>query len=117
LEIGTGKPGGPGCRTLASLKVFNTLPLKAPNAFTPNGDGLNDTWKLVGILKYAKVSVRVFNRWGAQVFQDLEGYKVPWDGTYNGSVLPAGTYYYLLELSGSPDNTDQTISGPLTIIQ
>jgi gliding motility-associated-like protein len=116
LEIGTGKPGGPGCRTLASLKVFNTLPLKAPNAFTPNGDGLNDTWKLVGILKYAKVSVRVFNRWGAQVFQDLEGYKVPWDGTYNGSVLPAGTYYYLLELSGSPDNTDQTISGPLTIV-
>jgi hypothetical protein len=51
------------------------------------------------------------------VFQDLEGYKVPWDGSYNGSVLPAGTYYYLLELSGSPDNTDQTISGPLTIIQ
>ncbi|HAR19861.1 MAG TPA: hypothetical protein DCR46_04320, partial [Cytophagales bacterium] len=46
--------------------------------------------------------------WGSQVFQDIEGYKVPWDGSYNGLALPAGTYYYQLELSGSPDHTDQT---------
>jgi gliding motility-associated-like protein len=116
VTVRNGEVGGIGCESNASVRVLNMLPLKTPNAFTPNGDGLNDTWKVEGLLKYAKVSLRVFNRWGAQVFQDLEGYKVPWDGTYNGSVLPAGTYYYLLELSGSPDNTDQTISGPLTIV-
>ena len=112
----TGNGVGAGCVTEARVRVLHILPLKTPNAFTPNGDGLNDTWKIEGLFKYAKVSVRVFNRWGAQVFQDIEGYKVPWDGSYNGLALPAGTYYYQLELSGSPDHTDQTVTGPLTIV-
>lgn len=68
-----------------------------PNAFTPNGDGVNDKWDIKFLDEYGSCRVNVFNRWGLIVYSSI-GYSVPWDGTYKGSALPSGTYYYIITL-------------------
>jgi gliding motility-associated-like protein len=116
LSVSTG-PKTLGCTTERSILVINSLPLNIPNAFSPNGDGVNDTWVINGLNKYTSVTVSVFNRWGNRVFYDNSGYKEPFDGTINGVSLATGTYYAILELKGSPDNTDQNVTRSLTIVR
>lgn len=80
-----------------------------PEAFSPNGDGINDSFVIPGIEGYPGNSLLIFNRWGARMFQG-EGYdnrSVVWDGTspeglYDGQA-PAGTYYYILDLGAGGD--------------
>ncbi|MEK6478237.1 tandem-95 repeat protein, partial [Catalinimonas sp. 4WD22] len=74
------------------------LPLSIPTAFTPNGDGPNDNWIITNIETYESQVVEVYDRYGKQVFFS-EGYQRPWDGSRNGQLLPAGTYYYLIKLN------------------
>lgn len=71
------------------------------NGISPNGDGLNDTWKILGIEQFPASEVRVFNRWGNQVYEK-QGYNNAdgWDGTWNGKALPDGTYFYVILLGG-----------------
>jgi gliding motility-associated-like protein len=66
-----------------------------PNAFTPNGDGVNDVWKIEYLDSYPGVNVNVYNRFGIKVFGSI-GYLKPWDGSLNGQILPVGTYYYVI---------------------
>ncbi len=83
-----------------------------PNSFSPNGDDINDTWKIRNIELYPSVQLRVFNRWGVNVFENT-GYERPWDGMFQGRQLEPGTYYYIIDLKdGSPLYT-----GPLSILQ
>ncbi|WP_175538912.1 gliding motility-associated C-terminal domain-containing protein [Mucilaginibacter polytrichastri] len=77
------------------VRVYQQLTI--PNAFSPNGDGTNDKWDIKNIETYPNALVRVFNRYGQQVFQS-RGYGIPWDGTFNGALLPVGTYYYIIDL-------------------
>ena len=76
--------------------------VEIPEAFSPNGDNINDTFEVLNIEFYQKVSLHVYNRWGNLVYKS-DNYKNDWDGTSNvsmaiGSKLPDGTYYYLLEI-------------------
>lgn len=66
-----------------------------PNAFTPNGDGNNDTFgpKADGVIEY---QMQVFNRWGKQIFG---GNNQNWDGTYQNQPCPSGVYIYQLSLT------------------
>lgn len=105
------------CPRLAVYKVINTVPLRIPNAFSPNDDGVNEKWVIDGMLRYPDSKIKVFNRWGNAMFTDNYGYKTPWDGTHNGAPLASGTYYYVIELKGSPDGTDGTQVGSLTIVR
>jgi gliding motility-associated-like protein len=68
-----------------------------PNAFSPNGDGVNDTWNIKALTSYDNYELSVFNRYGQKVL-DTKSYSKPWDGTFNGRALPVGTYYYLIDL-------------------
>jgi gliding motility-associated-like protein len=73
-----------------------------PEAFSPNGDNINDTFEVQNIEAFQHVTLHVYNRWGNLVYKS-ENYKNDWDGTSNvsmaiGSKLPDGTYYYLLEI-------------------
>jgi len=86
--------------------------LSIPNTFTPNGDGINDTWEIKYLDYYPKSTVNIFNRWGQKVFSSI-GYPTPWDGTYKGTVLPSGTYYYIID----PKNGQTVFSGWLAIIR
>ncbi|WP_166727778.1 cadherin-like beta sandwich domain-containing protein [Mucilaginibacter gilvus] len=83
-----------------------------PNVFTPNGDGYNDTWVLANINLYPNCTVKIFNRGGQQVFNSV-GYGIAWDGTFNGRLLPADTYYYIIDLT----HGQGVRSGSVTIIR
>ncbi|MDB4229028.1 gliding motility-associated C-terminal domain-containing protein, partial [Flavobacteriaceae bacterium] len=82
-----------------------------PNAFSPDGDGINDTWTIRGGLNenYPNNQIRIFNRWGVSVYES-KGYLNDWKGNnYNSSGstssnLPVGTYFYLLDLNGDGSN-------------
>ena len=74
------------------------------NEFSPNGDGVNDLFVINCLHNYPNNKLEVYNRWGNMVYE-MRGYANDWDGTsngrsvYNGSdKLPAGTYYYVLDL-------------------
>jgi gliding motility-associated-like protein len=86
-----------GCIASDSM-VLTVVPycIKPMEAFTPNGDAVNDLWLVTngtGCLKSAKA--QVFNRYGAKVFE-ANDYKNNWNGTYQGKPLPDGTYYFII---------------------
>ena len=83
-----------------------------PNAFSPNGDGINDSWRINYLESYPGAVIEVFNRYGQIVYHSI-GYDTYWDGTYNGKTLPIGTYYYII----NPKNGRNIISGSVTIIK
>ncbi|HTD97705.1 MAG TPA: PKD domain-containing protein [Mucilaginibacter sp.] len=83
-----------------------------PNAFTPNGDGINDTWNIKYLDSYPNNTVDIYNRYGEKLYSSI-GYPAPWDGRYKGADLPAGAYYYII----NPKNGRKTIAGSVTIIR
>jgi gliding motility-associated-like protein len=93
-----------GCVDSASVTIHintvsNEITTLIPNAISPNGDGKNDVWKLPFIkLLYPQATVEIYNRWGQQIFYS-SGYEFPWDGTYNGTQVTQGTYYYIINLN------------------
>ena len=71
-----------------------------PTGFSPNGDGINDYWQIVGIDNYPNNTITIFNRLGIKVFSS-SNYKNDWNGFFNGKVVPDGTYFYELNLGGN----------------
>lgn len=101
-----------GCISTAKVHIsILKMPL-VPNTFTPNGDGINDLWNIRYLNTYISCVVDVFNRYGTKLYHSV-GYPSPWDGRANGTDLPPGTYYYIIE----PKNGRKTISGSVTIIR
>jgi gliding motility-associated-like protein len=92
-----------GCKATDDVQVKIFSKLNIPNAFTPNGDGYNDTWKIPLIENYGTdVTVQIFNRYGQVIFYS-KGYATPWDGRYNGEPLSPGAYTYLISVGkGKP---------------
>ena len=82
-----------------------------PNIITPNVDNNNDTFIIPCLANYPNNKLTVFNRWGDKVYQAAP-YMNDWQGTYNNTELPQGTYYYILVLDQA---TGQTQGGYLTI--
>jgi gliding motility-associated-like protein len=76
--------------------------INVKNAFTPNGDGINDTWFVYDqnfcLTNPGGAKVMVFNRYGSKVYESKD-YTNKWDGTYNGKALPDGTYYAVIEFT------------------
>ena len=92
------------------IRVYQRLTI--PNTFTPNSDGINDKWDIKNLFTYPECTVMVFDRYGQQVFQSY-GYSQSWDGRYHGSLVPQGTYYYLIDLhNGMP-----ALSGWLLVVR
>ena len=101
-----------GCSRSDTVRVFVLFPPVVPNAFSPNGDGINDTWKIKYLDTYPGATVDVYSRYGQLVFHS-NGYQTEWDGTINGQPLTVGTYYYII----NPKNGRAVISGSITIIR
>jgi gliding motility-associated-like protein len=77
-----------GCgsaRADVHVRILKTVTV--PNAFSPNGDGINDVWNIEELQMYTDCELVVFNRYGAEVFR-TKGYNKKWDGTVNGSHFP-----------------------------
>lgn len=87
-----------GCTDTATMRIDILEQMLVPNAFTPNGDGLNDIFKIENI-GYQGLSVfQIFNRWGQLVFETLDGTK-GWDGTFKSRPVEIGPYFYLIRLN------------------
>ena len=105
-----------GCQdTTCQDIVARIIPLlDVPNAFTPNGDGINDKVFVRGF-GITKMMWRIYNRWGQEVFQTndrLQG----WDGTYKGSIQPKEVYHFVLAVQYS-DNTKYEKKGDITLLR
>ena len=91
---------------LVVIEVECDYEIFIPEGFSPNGDGVNDTFEIIGLHRYAENRVTVFNRWGRKVF-DAANYQNDWDGrsqdalTLGNGILPEGTYFVVLDLPGT----------------
>ncbi|HTE12364.1 MAG TPA: gliding motility-associated C-terminal domain-containing protein, partial [Chitinophagaceae bacterium] len=101
-----------GCKATDEVVVKVLKQIKVPNAFSPNGDGINDTWVILYLDSYPDCTVDVYNRYGQAVFHST-GYTRPWDGRVNGQSLPVGTYYWII----NPKNGRTQVNGSVTIIR
>ncbi len=93
------------------MVLVNDMPFFIPEAFSPNGDGINDKFEIKGLSKYKTVEIEIFNRWGNTVFQSKnygagQGKTGFWDGTASQGLrtgsgpVPSGVYFYILKLDG-----------------
>ena len=103
-----------GCVSMDEIKVKVLKAPIVPNAFSPNGDGVNDSWNIKYLESYANATVTIFSRYGSIVYYSSKGYSQPWTGQANGSDLPMGTYYYIID----PKTVGRKlIAGDVTIIR
>ncbi len=101
-----------GCTATDEITVNILKPVKVPNVFSPNGDNIHDQWVITNLLDYPGCTVEVFNRYGQQVYYSV-GYSTPWNGTYRGKDIPAGAYYYVIQLQ----NGFKPLTGLVTILR
>ena len=101
-----------GCVSQDTVQVKVSPEIKMTNTFTPNGDGINDKWDIIGLIAYEQATVDIFNRYGQQVFHSL-GYPIPWNGTIGGKQVPSGVYYYLIDTHFN----GLVLSGSVTVIR
>ncbi len=92
------------------VRVFKKITI--PNVFSPNGDGINDVWRIDGLFTFPQSDITIFDRYGKQVFSS-RGYTKPWDGEYKQSPLPVGTYYYIIDLK----NGLKKLNGSVTVLR
>ncbi len=101
-----------GCKASDRVVVKVLKQIKVPNAFSPNGDGINDTWQIPYLDVYPGCSIEVYNRYGQLVFQS-KGYSKPWDGKLKNHALPFGIYYWII----NPGNGRARLNGSVTLIR
>jgi gliding motility-associated-like protein len=86
--------------------------LQITNAFSPTGDGANDTWGVSGMRVFQGVRIQIFDRGGVQVFS-TENPDVRWDGTFEGKEMPVGSYFWTIEIG----ETGEMRRGVLNLIR
>ena len=96
------------------LEVEDFITAYMPNSFTPNGDGRNDEFGLIGA-STGGYAMRIFNRWGGEVFRSDGGFET-WNGTDSkGKILPEGVYIYHFVINN--DNTQKPYTGSVTLVR
>lgn len=93
------------------INVIKDYNIHAKNIITPNGDGINDTWKIDNILPYEKSTVTIVNRYGYIVYEKT-GYDNSWDGTDGKEKVSDGTYYYIISF----DDNNKIYKGHITVL-
>lgn len=104
-----------GCVLSDYVTITVNRGLEIPNTFSPNDDGTNDTWIITGIEKYPDNSIKIYDRWGQEIYI-ANGYSKTkaWGGTTKrGRKATEGVYYYVLDLRNGSD----IIKGSITIIR
>ncbi len=107
-----------GCldTALYNLKVLYTCYIAVPTAFTPNGDGINDYLYPLSAYKAKNLEFRIFNRWGQQLFETKD-WTNRWDGTFKGSLQPAGVYVWFLNYTNIDTNQKYSLKGTSVLIR
>lgn len=105
-----------GCPQTDSVRI-NVLQqdIVLPNAFSPNGDGKNDVFRVTGRKFITVQEFKIFNRWGDEIFSTQDISK-GWDGNYKGVAQDPGVYFYLVRVS-YPNGKTQFLRGDVTLIR
>ncbi|RIY38264.1 hypothetical protein CKY20_01580 [Capnocytophaga canis] len=94
-----------GCtRTMTIEQEYFDITI--PNYFTPDGDGINDSWKPRNMENFANSNVHIYDRYGRRIktLQFVNGVLDEWDGNYNHKPVPSGDYWYIIEINRQDDN-------------
>jgi gliding motility-associated-like protein len=109
---------GDDCALIVPVKVTINPPPDIDftvNTFTPNGDGINDKFRIVTPDSYKVTHFRIYGSWGGLLF-DATDSNDGWDGTYNGKKMPVGTYYWIFEGFDTYLNKPIKKSGSITLV-
>ncbi len=112
-----------GCEGPPSMVIITIeqCTITIPTAFTPDNDGINDTWQILDLDEtYPNAEVRVYNRWGNLIFEHKASATKPynanaWDGMYNGDELPVASYYFIVDFHDTLDT--ESAKGNVSIIK
>ena len=110
-----------GCKASTEIIVDVFTRLHVPNAFTPNGDGLNDIFYILNGPPDSRIKdLSVYDRWGEKIFQVHDAPTADpafgWNGKYKGAPAPAGAYSYALVMNFA-DGTQQAFQGTILLIR
>ena len=86
-------------------EIIEFKDIEIPNFFTPDGDGINDTWYPRNIELYPNITVDIFDRY-QRLLLSFKGNQSSWDGYYKNKLLPSGDYWYLVRLNEPSDNRE-----------
>lgn len=109
-----------GYVSMKNLSGHDSLFVMVPNVFTPNGDGINDTWSIIvkgyGVTVFNMQTV-VYDRWGKQVFQTTNIHEV-WSGHNSiGEFCSSGSYYYVISYTNGSNGKDEHFTGFIELIK
>ncbi|MCF8386953.1 MAG: gliding motility-associated C-terminal domain-containing protein [Bacteroidales bacterium] len=110
-----------GCTSIDSVYALNIyLKLYIPNAFSPNGDGMNDEFKVVLYSSYIpKFSMEIYNRWGQLIYESKNPYE-GWNGKVNGKDSPQGAYVYRIVyeyIGAGEQRTEEVRMGSFVLVR
>jgi len=106
-----------GCqdRSYKTIKVIPVIPILVPNAFTPDGDMFNNTFKPV-LYKPRQFQMFIYNRWGNLIYYSNDAYG-EWDGSYKGELAPDGVYIWRIIYNDFKYNLPQEVKGHVTLLR
>ncbi len=109
--------GTNGCRAMDTVRVNLDYRdrLLIPTAFSPNGDGKNDMFRIPNLTFQRVVEFRIFNRWGQEIFSGGDP-KKGWDGNWKGVPQEIGSYQYMIRVA-YPDGYVETYKGDVTLLR
>jgi len=87
--------------------------LEVTNTMTPNGDGMNDYWVIRGLPDFKGTNIKIYTRGGQLVYESIGNYLKPFDGRFRDKELPAGVYYYVIDLRAEC----KPLAGSITLLR
>jgi gliding motility-associated-like protein len=105
-----------GCTAKAFIDILVYHALQMPNAFTPNGDGHNDVFRVPPMLQITVINFSVYDRWGQRVFSTTNSSE-GWDGRINNQPQPAGAYVWKIEYVDSLTGRPAMASGTVILVR
>ncbi len=103
-----------GCKDSICKEIIVNMPPQLPNAFSPNGDGLNDVLYVLGG-PFKQLEFKIYNNWGLLIFESNEQ-KKGWDGTKDGIEQPLGVYVYTIK-AVTLDDSQYELKGDVTLLR
>lgn len=103
-----------GCMDTTVLDYIISSPPVVPSGFSPNGDGFNDVFYVLGG-PFTELELRIYNKWGELIFVSTSQ-AVGWDGTRDGIPQPVGVFVYTVH-AVTPDNAEHFLEGDVTLVR
>ena len=103
------------CVLTDNLTITILEEISIPNMFSPNNDGINDSWIIKGIEKYPNNRIVIYDRWGQEVFKSSSyNSEKAWNGRVKSNIVTEGVFYFVLELN---NEEKKQYKGSITVIR